>query len=86
MSSLYRRPQKDRSTSVETVDVWRVPPQLEEARIVKIDIEGGEYALLPPMRTWLRKHRPDLILSLRHQPPNARTFSPAPSWCPVRRP
>lgn len=64
MSSLYRRPQKDRSTSVETVDVRRVLPQLEEARIVKIDIEGGEYALLPPMRTWLRKHRPDLILSL----------------------
>ena len=64
MSSLSRRRQADRSTIVETVDVQKVLPQFEGARIVKIDIEGGEYGLLPSMRTWLAEHRPDLILSL----------------------
>jgi len=64
MSSLCRRPHRDRSTTVETVDVRRVLPQFEGARILKVDIEGGEYALLPRMRTWLKKHRPDLMLSL----------------------
>jgi FkbM family methyltransferase len=77
MSSLYRRPQADRSTSVEAVDVRSMLPQFEGARIVKIDIEGGEYALLPAMRPWLRKHRPDLMLSL-HTYHLAPVLSPLP--------
>ena len=32
--------------------------------MVKIDIEGGEYELLPVMRRYLTSHKPDLLLSL----------------------
>lgn len=67
MSSLARVSRSgrdDRSTMVETVDVRSVLDEFAGARIVKVDIEGGEYSLLPAMRRWLHAHKPDLMLSL----------------------
>ena len=55
---------RDRSAQVEAVDVRSLLVDFEGARLIKIDIEGGEYTLLPAMRPWLRQHRPDLMLSL----------------------
>ncbi len=34
---------------------------------MKIDIEGGEYELLPHLRSFIRRHRPTLCLSLHPQ-------------------
>ena len=38
--------------------------QISDCSFIKMDIEGGEYALLPSMREYLRTHRPTLHLSL----------------------
>lgn len=37
---------------------------ITDCGFLKMDIEGGEYALLPTMVPWLREHRPTLHLSL----------------------
>jgi hypothetical protein len=37
---------------------------VRDCNFIKIDIEGGEYALLPSMRGFLAAHRPTLHLSL----------------------
>ena len=49
-------------------DVWgawltSAPPDL-----VKMDIEGGEFELLPAMARWLEKRRPKMLLSLHAVP------------------
>ena len=48
-------------------DVWgawlNTPPDL-----VKMDIEGGEFELLPAMSDWLEKRRPKMLLSLHAVP------------------
>ena len=64
MTRLTPRTEGDRSTQVEVVDVRSVLADFEGARLIKIDIEGGEYAVLRAMRPWLRRHHPDLMLSL----------------------
>ena len=53
---------------------WRVPAlsfedfirehAITDCGFIKMDIEGGEYALLPTMLSYLRTHRPTLHLSL----------------------
>jgi FkbM family methyltransferase len=42
---------------LEGLDLGRVS-------LLKIDIEGGEYELIPHLAPWLRRHRPSLHLSL----------------------
>jgi FkbM family methyltransferase len=37
---------------------------VEDCAFIKMDIEGGEYSILPTMLPWLRSHRPTLYLSL----------------------
>jgi FkbM family methyltransferase len=37
---------------------------ISDCNFIKMDIEGGEYTLLPSMRRYLRTHRPTLHLSL----------------------
>jgi FkbM family methyltransferase len=64
MAALTRRSARGRSTQVQAVDVRSLLVDFEGARLVKIDIEGGEYALLPAMYHWLQRQRPDLMLSL----------------------
>lgn len=43
---------------------WIEQNELNDCSFIKMDIEGGEYNVLPTMRTYLRKHRPTLYLSL----------------------
>lgn len=38
--------------------------EITECAFIKLDIEGGEYAVLPSMARYLAKHRPTLLLSL----------------------
>ena len=38
--------------------------QIRDCNFIKMDIEGGEYQLLPTMMGWLAQHRPTLHLSL----------------------
>ncbi len=68
MSSIARislRGMRDhRAAVVDAVDVRTFLARFEGARLIKVDIEGGEYALLPAMRAWVRRHKPDLMLSL----------------------
>jgi len=44
-------------------DHWLRLAQPERIDFVKIDIEGGEFELLPSMRAFLAEHRPRLLLS-----------------------
>lgn len=37
---------------------------IRDVNFIKMDIEGGEYAIIPTMADWLRTHRPTLHLSL----------------------
>ncbi len=37
---------------------------IDDCSFIKMDIEGGEYSVLPTMRAYLKKHRPTLYLSL----------------------
>jgi len=43
---------------------WIKQNDISDCTFVKIDIEGGEYSLLPSMRTFLRCNRPTVLLSL----------------------
>ena len=48
-------------------EVWAEWLRAEPPDFVKMDIEGGEFELLPAMREWLSQNRPKLLLSL-HAP------------------
>jgi FkbM family methyltransferase len=37
---------------------------IDDCTFIKIDIEGGEYLVLPSMAAWIKKHRPTIYLSL----------------------
>jgi FkbM family methyltransferase len=43
---------------------WIERNEIEDCNFIKIDIEGGEYSVLPTMAAYLRHHRPTLLLSL----------------------
>ena len=45
-------------------DVWGTWWKAEPPGLVKMDIEGGEFELLPAMASYLQEYRPKLILSL----------------------
>lgn len=38
--------------------------QIKNLSLIKVDIEGGEYLLIPAMRKYLKRHKPPLYLSL----------------------
>jgi FkbM family methyltransferase len=54
------------SWTVEGVNFqeWIEHNGIDDCNFIKIDIEGGEYRVLPTMTAYLRKHRPTLYLSL----------------------
>jgi FkbM family methyltransferase len=64
MSSLARDSIEGIDVHVEAVAEWLDRRVFTCANLVKIDIEGGEYELLPAMRNYLDSSRPDLLLSL----------------------
>jgi FkbM family methyltransferase len=37
---------------------------IDDCGFIKMDIEGGEYSVLPSMAAWIKKHRPTIYLSL----------------------
>jgi len=43
---------------------WIEQNKINDCNFIKIDIEGGEYSVLPTMVAYLRNHRPTLHLSL----------------------
>lgn len=43
---------------------WIEQNEINDCSFVKIDIEGGEYSVLPTMAAYLREHRPTVHLSL----------------------
>jgi len=43
---------------------WVEQNEINDCNFIKIDIEGGEYGVLPTMTSYLRNHRPTLYLSL----------------------
>jgi len=43
---------------------WIELNKINDCNFIKMDIEGGEYSVLPTMTAYLRKHRPTLHLSL----------------------
>lgn len=47
-----------------TFDDFLQQHRITDCNFIKMDIEGGEYALLPAMRDWLSTHRPTVHLSL----------------------
>jgi FkbM family methyltransferase len=64
MSSMVRRGDPD-TVAVAATDVRQAvaAQPFTEAAIVKMDVEGGEYRLLPLMVAYLDRHRPVLLLS-----------------------
>jgi FkbM family methyltransferase len=64
MSSLARESIEGIDVQTEAVAEWLDRPAFTRANVVKIDIEGGEYELLPIMRDYLENSKPDLLLSL----------------------
>jgi FkbM family methyltransferase len=67
MSSIARKSRakaSNRAVEVTVDDVRKWLPEFGAARLVKMDVEGGEYRLLPAMRPWLTQQHPDLLLSL----------------------
>src|SRR5690606_20354579 len=46
---------------------WLRISGVERIDFIKMDIEGGEFELLPAMRDYLAEHRPTLYLSLHPQ-------------------
>lgn len=44
-------------------DVFAAETDLSQVSLVKMDIEGAEFAVLPALLPWLRAHRPTLYLS-----------------------
>lgn len=63
-SLLY--PQGDYGMDVVVI-AWQQWLELAEYQVfssIKIDIEGGEFALLPAMQSYLQRHKPVLYLSL----------------------
>ncbi|HEV2134655.1 MAG TPA: FkbM family methyltransferase [Terracidiphilus sp.] len=43
---------------------WINDNQISDCNFIKVDIEGGEYSVLPTMLTYLKKSRPTLLLAL----------------------
>lgn len=47
-----------------TFQDWIERTGIDDCNFIKIDIEGGEYSVLPTMAAYLTSHRPTLLLSL----------------------
>jgi FkbM family methyltransferase len=50
--------------SIEDVAHYVDSPEFQRCALLKIDIEGGEYELVPRMRSFLARVRPPLLLSV----------------------
>lgn len=64
MSSFSGRAGRVGSTTVATIDGRDAAASWPPGAVVKIDVEGGEYRLLPRLRKVLAAQRPTLLLSV----------------------
>lgn len=66
VSTLVRQPDVSGTATVSTADGRRLAewPEFAACSLLKIDIEGGEYRLLPRLLPYLRTRRPPLLLAL----------------------
>ena len=55
--------------SVETISAESLAATAAECAVLKIDIEGGEFAVVPRLTKYLRAHQPTLLLSLHGPDP-----------------
>lgn len=66
VSTLVRQAAVGGTATVSTADGRRIAewPEFAACSLLKIDIEGGEYRLLPRLLPYLRARRPPLLLSV----------------------
>jgi FkbM family methyltransferase len=82
MSSLTGRSGRVNATSVATIDIDEASRSWPADALVKIDVEGAEYRIVPRLRPFIAAHRPTMILSVHGYDLRA-TLS---SWpAPLRR-
>jgi FkbM family methyltransferase len=60
----HPRTQTEREVAVESLDALVDSGELPVPRLVKIDVEGSEVAVLPGMRRIIEEHKPDLVVEL----------------------
>jgi FkbM family methyltransferase len=63
-SLLFARKKTHWTVRALTFDDFLAQFEVRDVNFIKMDIEGGEYAIIPTMAPWLRRHRPTLHLSL----------------------
>jgi FkbM family methyltransferase len=63
-SLLFGRKKTSWSVNALSFDDFIRQNNIDECNFIKMDIEGGEYRILPSMAHYLRAHRPTLHLSL----------------------
>jgi hypothetical protein len=82
MSSFSGRAERVGSTSVTTVDARAAARSWPADALVKIDVEGAEYRVIPRLRPYLAAHHPTMVLSVHGYDVRASL----PGWpSPVRR-
>jgi FkbM family methyltransferase len=60
----HPRTQTELQVAVEALDPLVASGELPAPKLVKIDVEGSEVAVLPGMRRIIEEHRPDLVIEL----------------------
>ena len=63
-----KNPAKAVTCPVLGPQAWQAWLETEPPDFIKMDIEGGEFELLPLMADWLKAHRPKMLLSLHAFP------------------
>ena len=82
MSSFSGRAERVGSTSVSTLDARAAARTWPADAVVKIDVEGAEYRVMPRLRPYLAAHHPTMVLSVHGYDVRASL----PGWpSPVRR-
>jgi FkbM family methyltransferase len=64
MSSFSGRSGRVGSITVATIDAREAARSWPADALVKIDVEGAEYRLLPRLRPFIAQHRPTIVLSV----------------------
>ncbi len=82
MSSFSGRSGRVGSATVRTIDAREAAQSWPADSVMKIDVEGSEYRLLPRLRPFIAKHHPTMVLSVHAYDVRASL----PGWpSPVRR-
>jgi FkbM family methyltransferase len=80
-SLIHRDVTRRETVNVPTLDARQVAaePAFAACDLIKIDIEGAEYVVVPRLAQWLRLRQPVLLLGL-HGYPIYERFTWAPKW------